>query len=242
MDVKDKIVIVTGASSGIGEATARLLSEKGAKVALVARDGDKLSQISGELLGSKFFVADMSKEEEVKNMIQKVQESFGRIDILINNAGQGYGSPVAEIDIEKFRYIFNLNVVGPLVAMQAVIPIMKKRDGGVIINISSGTSVMYLPNLAAYSSTKRALNGITLTARAELEDDNIIVSVIHPYITATNFYKNTLKNETAGGGHFQPRDGMPEADTSEHVAAKILETIQSGEAEVYANDQIPKNA
>ena len=241
MDIKNKIVVVTGASSGIGEAAARLLAQNGAIVALVARSGDRLKQISQELADSKFFVADMSKEDEVKNMIQEVKNEFGRIDILINNAGQGYGSPVENIDIDKFRYILDLNLIGPLVAMQSVMPIMREQGGGMIVNISSGTSVMYLPNVGAYSSTKRALNGITLTARAELEKDNIKVSIIHPYITATEFYKNTLKNESATGGHFQSSGDMPAPDTAEFVAQKILGAIESEEAEVFVNEKIRRN-
>ena len=241
MDIKNKIVVVTGASSGIGEAAARLLAQNGAIVALVARSGDRLKQISQELADSKFFVADMSKEDEVKNMIQEVKNEFGRIDILINNAGQGYGSPVENIDIDKFRYILDLNLIGPLVAMQSVMPIMREQGGGMIVNISSGTSVMYLPNVGAYSSTKRALNGITLTARAELEKDNIKVSIIHPYITATEFYKNTLKNKSATGGHFQSSGDMPAPDTAEFVAQKILGAIESEEAEVFVNEKIRRN-
>ena len=164
MELKNKVVIVTGASSGIGLATARLFSEKGAKVVLVSRSKDKLNAISKNLENSIVVPADLTKEKDIMNMINKAEEYFGRIDILVNNAGRGYDAPVEKTDIETFRYIFNLDVIGPLIAMQNVIPIMRRNKGGHIINISSGTALMYLPNTAAYSSSKRALASISLTA------------------------------------------------------------------------------
>lgn len=240
-EIKNKIAIVSGASSGIGEATARLLTRQGARVVLVARSQDKILKLASELPGSLALVADMSKAAAVKDLIKKVKDNFGQIDILINNAGQGYFSAVADIDLDKYRYLWELNVVGPLVAMQAVIPIMKEQGGGLIINISSGTTFMYIPNLGAYSSTKRALNGLTLTARAELAKDNIRVSLIHPYITATNFYKNTLRNEGGESERAGISGGRPAADSAESVAEKILATVQSEEAEVFTNDSIKRN-
>jgi len=236
MEIKNKVIIVTGASSGIGEATARLLAEKGAKVVLVARSTEKIKKLSEGLPGSIAITADMSKEAEIEKMIEAVREHFGRIDILINNAGQGYGSPVEKIDLEKFRYIFDLNVIGPLAAMQAVIPIMREQGGGMIVNISSGTSLMYLPNVGAYSATKRALNGIALTARSELEKNNIKVSVLHPYITATEFYRNAISVGAGSDGHVQTVGNMPPPDTSEFVAEKTIELINSEMPELMAHD------
>lgn len=164
MEIKDKIAIVTGASSGIGEATARLLAKNGAKVALVARSKDKLEKLSKELPGSSIFVVDMSRVQDVRETVREVFKHFGRIDVLINNAGQGYDAAVEEINIETFHKIFDLDVVGPVVAMQEVIPIMRKQGGGSIINISSGTALMYLPEMSPYSSMKRALAAISLTS------------------------------------------------------------------------------
>ena len=120
-------------------------------------------------------------------MVSRAMEHFGRIDILVNNAGQGYDAPVEKTEIPTFRYIYDLNVIGPLVAMQQVIPIMREQGGGTIINISSGTALMNLPGMSPYSSSKRALAGISLAAREELQADNIVVSVVYPYITRTGF-------------------------------------------------------
>jgi short-subunit dehydrogenase len=224
MDVRDKVAIVTGASYGIGLATARLLTQRCAKVALVARSKERLEQISQELPGSFVVTADMSVDEDVRQMVQTVRDHYGRIDILINNAGQGYDASTEEIDAGTFRKLIDLDVLGPLVAMQAVIPIMRRQRGGVIVNISSGLSLMYLPNMGAYSAAKRALNGLSLTARQELAADGIVVSVVYPYITNTDFQRNTIGASRFGG------PGESHGDPPDYVAEKILDVINSGQA------------
>ena len=171
-------------------------------------------------------------------MVQKVLERYGRIDILINNAGRAYDAPIERIDVDTYRQLFEVDVIGPLIAMQLVIPIMRKQGGGAIVNISSGTSLMYLPNMSAYSSAKRALNSITLTAREELAKDNIIVSVVYPYMTLTDLDANMFGAES---DDFEPYEGegdvdLPPPDPPEYVAERILEVIESGEAEQYAHD------
>lgn len=240
MDVRNKVAIVTGASSGIGLATAGLLAKHGTKVVLVSRSKERLEGISAELPGSIAIPADMTKIPEIRSMVEQALEHFGRVDILINNAGQGYDAPVEKINIDTFHYIFDLDVIGPLVAMQQVIPIMRRQGAGVIINISSGTALMYLPNMSAYSASKRALAGISLTAREELKDDSITVSVVYPYITATEFENNTIKDD--GENREQVGDAPFPPDSAEYVAEKILEGIESGEAEIFMHDWMKKMA
>jgi short-subunit dehydrogenase len=239
MVIKGKVVIITGASSGIGLATARLFAKEGAKIALAARSKKKLEDISKELPNSLAVPTDMTKIAEIKRMVKKTLERFGRVDILINNAGQGYDAFIEKTDIDLFHHIFNLDVLGPVVAMQQVIPYMRKQGSGAIVNISSGTALMHLPNMGAYSSMKKALAGISLTAREELKDDNIAVSVLYPYITLTDFEKNTIKD--APDVEAEP-DGfeIPPPDTAEYVAQKILDGIKSEDAEIFAHDWMKK--
>jgi short-subunit dehydrogenase len=238
MDIKGKVAIVTGASSGIGLATAKLLSSKGAKLALVARSKDKLEQLAKILPEAVAITADISKVEETKNMIKQAYEHFGRIDILVNNAGRGYDVPVEKTDIEIFHYLFDLDVVGPLVAMKEAIPLMRRQGGGTIVNVSSGTALMYLPDNGPYSALKRALAHISLTAREELEKDNIVVSVVYPYITLTDFEKNTIKDATLQGQQETSgaQEAFSKADPPEYTAQRIVEGIESGEAEIFGHD------
>ncbi|HUD04801.1 MAG TPA: SDR family oxidoreductase [Patescibacteria group bacterium] len=241
MNVKDKVAIVTGASSGIGLATAKLLSKNGAKVVLAARSLSKLQKLSKELPDSLAIQVDMTDERQIKNLVQKTLQHFGRVDILINNAGRGYDASIEETNPDTFRELFNLDVVGPLVAMQEVIPVMQKQGGGSIINISSATALMVLPNMAAYSSLKRALAGISLTAREELKQDNINVGVVYPYITLTDFEKNTLKARQQEEQDWNSDDpDFKPPDTAEYVAEKILEGIKSETVEIFVHDWMKK--
>lgn len=236
MNVKDRVIIVTGASSGIGLATARLLAGQGAKLALVARSKDKLDKLSRELVGSIAVPADMARVDEIKAMVKRTVEHFGHVDVLVNNAGQGYDSAVENIDVGVFRRIFELDVVGPVVAMQQVIPLMRKQGGGAIVNVSSGTSLMTLPNMSPYSSIKGALAMISLTAREELKDNGIVVSVVYPYVTLTNFEKNTIKDPSLLAHGLEEGELPHPPDTAEYMAQKMLEAIQTGEAEIFAHD------
>ncbi len=233
MEIKDKVIIVTGASDGIGEAIAKKLARAGAKVVLAARSDEKLAALAHELPGSVAVHADMTQQADIQNLIDRTMEVDGRIDILINNAGQGMYGPMESIDIDKYKHIMNLNVYGPLYAMQLVIPKMREQGGGMILNISSRVSKNYYPNLSAYASTKYALNALSLTARDELKKDNIIVSVFHPKMTATSFGKNAVNADPATRETYAERAraaGM-EVDTAEQVADKVLEQIGSEEPE-----------
>jgi len=239
MDVKNKIIIVTGASFGIGLATAKLLSQKGAKVALAARSKEILDKLVPELPGSFAIPTDMADQKSVEQMIDKTKKHYNRIDVLINNAGQGIYGAVENVDINAYKKVIDLNVIGPLVAMQKVIPIMREQGGGMIINISSLVSKNYFPWLGAYASTKYALNALSLTARQELEPDNIIVSVMHPGLTATDFGKNAIRSDIAASSlQSRSRENMPEPDSAEHVAERILLAIETGKAEVCAHDNL----
>jgi short-subunit dehydrogenase len=174
----------------------------------------------------------------VRQAVQKVHEHYGRINGLINNAGRSYAAAVEEIEPELFDEIFHLNVLGPIVAMQAVIPIMRAQGAGSIVNVNSGTAFMTIPQYSVYSSSKRALLGFSLAARAELEKDKIVVSEVYPFITATNFGKNRMGNPAGGG----PSASYDSGDTPEFVANIILQAIEEGHAQYFANDRLKQMA
>lgn len=241
MKVKDKVAIVTGASSGIGLATAKLLHQKGATVVLAARSLDKLQKLAKELPGSLVVQADMTKEEDIKKLVAQTLKKFGRIDILVNNAGRGYDAFIEEIETTKFKELFHLNLLGPVLAIQQVLPIMKKQGEGAIVNISSGTALMALPGMSVYSSLKRALVGVSLTANEELKEHHISVSAVYPYITATDFEKNTIKTKRIQSQNEDEGDSwMAKADPPELIAEKVLEAIETGKLEIFAHDWMGK--
>lgn len=238
MQIKDQVIIVTGASSGIGLSTAIVLSDRGAKVALLARSSKVLEELAGKLPGSLPVTVDMTNFDVVREAVRTVHGHYGRVDGLVNNAGRSYAASIEEIDPALFDEIFHLNVLGPIVAMQAVIPLMRARGGGSIVNVNSGAAFGTIPRYSVYSSSKRALLGFSLTARAELEKDHIVVSEIYPFITATNFGKNRMENPGVVG----PLTNYAEGDQPEFVAGLVLQAIEGGQAQYFANDRIRKMA
>jgi short-subunit dehydrogenase len=238
MQITDHVFIVTGASSGIGLATAMALSGAGGKVALLARSTDALERLAQQLPGSLPVTVDMTQFDRVREAVSTVHRHYGRIDGLVNNAGRSYAASIEEIDPSLFDEIFHLNVLGPIVAMQAVIPLMRAEGGGSIVNINSGTAFMTLPQYSVYTCSKRALLGFSLTARAELEKDHIVVGEIYPFITATNFGKNRMGNPAGGGPAAHYGDG----DKPEFVAGLVLKAIEEGQAQYFANDRLRKMA
>ncbi len=231
MEIKEKIIVVTGASGGIGSAVARLLASEGAKVVLAARESDALEVLAKELPRSFAVPTDVRKDEDVRNLVEKTITQYGRIDALVNGAGQGMWTTVEKIDIEEYRALFDFNVCGYLRMMQAVIPEMRKQGGGNIVNISSMLTRSFYPNLAGYTSTKYAVNSLSLSARAELEKDHIIVSVLRPKLVETDFGKHAIHPEP-DALRDRNNPSAPPMDTADFVAEKLVELLRSGDAEM----------
>ncbi len=225
MDLNDKVVIITGASSGIGEATARRCAQAGAHLVLAARRTDRIEALATELRDATAVPTDLRRPDEVRALVTAAVATFGGVDVLVNNAGQGLHVPVAEIDPADFVAVTELNVYAPLLAMQAVIPMMRARGGGSIVNVSSGTTLMVPVGMGGYAATKAALNMLSRAARVELAPDNIAVSVVYPFITATAFH-DSLR---AGRSPLQ-RGALP-PHPPELVAEAILALIDSGDEE-----------
>ena len=238
MIIQDSVIIVTGASSGIGLSAARLLTQMGAKVALVARSTTALEEVHSELSGSLPVTTDMTNWDSIRAMVQVVHNHYGRIDGLVNNAGRAYEATIEQIEPDVFEEIFKLNVLGPIVAMQAVIPIMRAQGGGTIVNINSGTAFMHIPGYSVYSSSKRALVGVSLTAREELSKDGIVVSQVYPGMTATNFgvNKSVADLEKGASGNGPVRD-YTQGDPPEMIAELIAKSFSEGEAEYFAHER-----
>jgi NADP-dependent 3-hydroxy acid dehydrogenase YdfG len=233
MDLDGKVVLITGASSGIGAATARLARAHGAHLVLAARRAERLAALAEELGDALSIPTDMRRPSEVRAMVDAACAAFGGVDVLVNNAGQGLHVPVLEIELDDLIAVTELNVYGPLVAMQAVVPTMRGRGGGSIVNVSSGTTLMVPVGTGGYTATKAALNVLSRTARAELADEKIIVSTVYPFVTATEFH-STLR---AGAGPGR-RPGF-EPHPPELVAEAIIDLVRTGEEEAIL---IPERA
>ena len=239
MSLAGKTILITGASSGIGLATARLLASQGARLLLASRNAEALGKVAAELPHSAILPVDMSDPAQVRAMIQEAVR-LGGFDGLVNNAGRAYEATVEKTDLEALEYVFKLNVVGPVVAMQEAVPVLRARGGGAIVNISSGTSLMKLPGYGVYSSSKRALNGFTLTARAELLPENIRVSLVYPRLTATDFGKNKVMTGKDSGHLGRPAADYSKGDPPELIAGLVLKALLEGGAEYYAHEDMKK--
>lgn len=239
MSLAGKTILITGASSGIGLATARLLASQGARLILASRNTEALGKVAAELPHSAILPVDMSDPAQVRAMLQEAVR-LGGFDGLVNNAGRAYEATVEKTDLEALEYVFKLNVVGPVVAMQEAVPVLRARGGGAIVNISSGTSLMKLPGYGVYSSSKRALNGFTLTARAELLPENIRVSLVYPRLTATDFGKNKVLTGKDGGQLGRPAADYSKGDPPELIAGLVLKALLEGGAEYYAHEDMKK--
>ena len=210
--IAGKVIIITGASSGIGKETALLLARERARLVLVARRGALLEEISGRIRESgataACFVLDFSQRENISRVISETVAQFGRIDVLINNAGFGFFGTVEKTPASVVQEIFALNFEAALYAMQLAIPVMRKQGSGHIINVSSVAGKRGLPLSGIYCATKFALDGITQSLRLEVRDAGIDVSLINPASTRTEFAEHVRGGNVTRGfkpiGHVQP--------------------------------------
>jgi NADP-dependent 3-hydroxy acid dehydrogenase YdfG len=222
-----KGALVTGASSGIGRATAVALATEGASVAIGGRKQSALDEVAAEVSakGAKSLqrVMDVRSEKDVAGIVDDAVSQFGRLDIMVNNAGVSYPSGITDGNVEEWREILETNILGLLIGCREAVRAMKQTGGGHIVNISSVAARATGPSGQVYSSTKHAVNAISEGLRQEVQNDNIRVTTIMPGGTLTNFARNfqqeVLENaaralgvdpETEGvrRGEYLPREGM----------------------------------
>lgn len=196
MELTGKVIVVTGASMGIGEAIARLFATQGASVVLLSRDSSRAEAARNRIElpeRTAAFSCDVRHAEEIDRVIGLTVHAFHRIDVWINNAGHGLLDSVSQVDMSACQEMFQTNVFGPLTSMQKVIPVMMQQGGGTIINISSVAGHIPLPFHAAYSATKFALNAIGKAAGVELKKSGIHVLTVCPGYVRTAFGENSVR-------------------------------------------------
>jgi short-subunit dehydrogenase len=221
LQVSGKVVVITGASMGIGEAIAKIFADGGASVVLLSRDAERAEAARGRVGHPERTLAlacDVRNREEIDRVVGLTLHHFQRIDVWINNAGHGILDSVTNVDMAACRETFETNFFGALEAMQAVIPVMKQQGSGTIINVSSVAGHIPLPFHAVYSATKFALNAIGKAARIELKSSGLNVMTVCPGYVRTTFGANATK----GKEQKQVRPARVRGITAERVARAVL--------------------
>lgn len=200
-NIEGKVVVITGASSGLGEATARLLSSQGASVVLGARRVDRLKSLADELTqkgGKALAVAtDVTNSDQVKSLVEASVQKFGRIDVMINNAGLMPLSLIERLKIDDWNRMIDVNIKGVLYGIAAALPHMKKQKSGHIINVSSVAGHEVRPGSVVYSATKHAVRVISEGLRQEVKPYNIRTTVISPGAVATELPNSITEPDVA---------------------------------------------
>jgi NADP-dependent 3-hydroxy acid dehydrogenase YdfG len=228
--MKDKVVVITGASAGIGAALAQIVGARGGRAVLVARREKELHEAAAQAGAQALpIVADVTRRADVERALATALAACGQVDVWVNNAGRGITRFVSELTDEDFDDMMLVNVKSALYGMQAVLPHFRERGRGQIINVSSMLGrVPLAPFRSAYSAAKHALNALSANLRMELsaQHPGIVVSVVHPGIVATEFGLRSLH----GGPDSR---ALPNTQTAEEVAGVIADCIERPRADVY---------
>ena len=190
MTIDGKVVLITGASQGIGAACAREFRNRGARLSLTARSEDKLKEVAGA--DAVITAGDLTSAAVRSRVVERTMERFGAIDILINNAGAGLYAPAWKAPLDEAHAMFELNFFAPLAMIQLVAPHMRERRSGMIVNIGSIAGKVTLPWFTLYSATKYALGSLTEGLRMELAGDGIRTMVVCPGYVKTDFQSHAL--------------------------------------------------
>jgi len=220
-EIKGKVVVITGASSGIGEATAVMLAERGAKVVLGARGLDRLQSLARRIEGGGAEVAyaqtDVRKREDVTSLVNLACERYGKLDVLISNAGIGPISPLDELRVEDWENMIDINIKGVLYGIAAALPVFRKQGFGHFVNTASTAGITVNPNMAVYAGTKFAVRAISEGLRQEA-GDKLRVTIISPGFVRTDFAKSMTSPEMKA----RIQDGMDKMGLSPDAIARAI--------------------
>ncbi len=183
-DIDEKVVVITGASSGLGEAAARHLSEKGARVVLAARRTERLEALAGKITengGEALAVTtDVTERQQVQDLVDAAVEEFGRVDVMLNNAGIMPASPLDRLKVDEWDQMIDVNVKGVLYGIAAVLPYMQEQESGHIINVASDAGHKVHPTEAVYAATKHAVRALSEGLRQEVKPYGLRTTIISP--------------------------------------------------------------
>ncbi len=234
MSISEKVIVIMGASSGIGEATTKLLAQKGAKLVIAARRQDRLEQLKASLPEAEIYIqtADVRVFDQVKAVIDLAIEKFGRVDVLYNNAGIMPTAPLSAGHREEWQNMLDINIMGVLNGISAVLPVMEKQKSGHIIATDSVAGHVVYPDSAVYCGTKFAVRAIMEGLRQEQRQNNIKSTIISPGAVQTELYQTISDEETANALHeAQKAWGL----TSEDIASAVAFAIDTPERMSVSN-------
>src|SRR5215204_5627112 len=242
--LKDRVVLITGGSRGLGLVMAREFARQGARIAISARYEEELERARVDLENQGATVlavkCDVADNDEVKEMVERVRHRFGAIDVLVNNAGTIQVGPLETMSHEDFRHTMMTHFWGPLNTTIAVLPEMRRRKSGRIVNISSIGGKISVPHLLPYSASKFALVGLSKGLRAELAKDGISVTTVCPGLMRTGSPRNAnfKGNHRAEYAWFSISDALPFTSiNAERAARQIIEACKQGQAELIISVQ-----
>ena len=229
--IQKKVVVITGASSGLGESTAKLLARQGAKVALGARRKDRIDAIVNEISASGGkavgFAVDVTKRDEVEALIQGAVQSFGRVDVLVNNAGIMPIAPINLLKVEEWDRQIDINIKGVLYGVAAVLPQMQKQKSGHIINMASVFGIkMFAPGGTVYCATKAAVRALTEGLRMELHSQNIRCTLISPGAIATELSESSSDEATRKNLREFMKMAIPASAIARAIAYAIEQPVE----------------
>lgn len=227
---KQKIAVVTGAGSGIGQAIARLLASKGAKVHCADINLASAQAIANELGNASAHEIDVTNAEAVNALADKIYAEDGRVDLLFNNAGIGHAALVQDCTLDDWRKVMDINVMGVVHGLHAFVPrMLEQRGSSHIINTASAAGLIALPRMAPYCASKHAVVGLSQSLAAELADSKISVTILCPGIINTPIVKNSQMRGDAAGGQANAVDFYARKGTSpDKVAADLLKDVRRG--------------
>ena len=226
--MKEKVIIVMGASSGIGEATVKKLAEKGAKLVIAARREERLKAIKDSLPGSEieYKVADVSNFDEVKAVVDLALNKFGKIDVIFNNAGTMPSSYLIDGKRDDWHDMLHVNVLGVLNGIAAVLPYFVKQKSGHIITTDSVAGHYVYPGSVVYCATKSAIRAIMEGLRQEQRENNIKSSMVSPGAVRTDLYQ-TIKDESLKEGQLKIQNTQGYGESSEDIANAVVYAIDT---------------
>ena len=228
--IKNQVALITGASSGIGAATARVLAARGARLVLVARREDRLTALAAELQTECLPIpADLTLEKDLVRVVDTAQDHFGRVDILVNNAGMFLGGPIEEASPTDVRRLLAVNLQGTIRLTQMLLPRMLQRGHGHIVNVSSMVSLLGAPGASVYAASKIAVNGFTTALRRELDGTGIGLTNMMPGWTKTEMIARMDRDEMRSAGILNP---LIFIDSPEVVAEAIVEAVRYNRQDV----------